>query len=410
MIETGSFILYLIINNKIFPYSQYKTSIDKISDRSKQKLPEKPTNIGEMRWTSSFVEAIHPYVGFVADPKKSKVVISQYGFLDSKNPITSRSDDKLIIGLFGGSFARQLYSYAANELQKTLAPLGKKLTIINFAMGGYKQPQQLMILTYMLSLGAEFDIIVNLDGFNEVALPPANIFKGVFPIYPRNWYYRVANLQSPELLSKLGELRIVDHKRLQWGNRFKSPILNNSVALLSLWRFRDRLLEKARFKLIQEIDNDKKLIDTRYVVTGPDYPFNEKNQLYKFLSMIWKQSSFQMHQISKANGIKYYHFLQPNQYVNGSKPLSDKEIKIAINPNSPYSKHAKEGYRELRKYGVELCHQDVNFYDLTMIYSEIVKILYRDDCCHVNMAGYHIVANQIGCTILENYTHEGHNW
>ena len=302
IIEIGSFILYLIINHKIFPYAQYKATINKISDPSKLKLSDQPINIGEMRWTSSFVEAIHPYIGFVADPQKSKAVISQYGFLDSKNPIISRTNDTLIIGLFGGSFARQLYFYSANKLSKTLAPLGKKLIIFNFAMGGYKQPQQLMILTYMLSLGAEFDIILNLDGFNEVALPPVNIFKGVFPIYPRNWYDRVANLQSPELLGKLGELRIIDYKRMHWANRFKAPLLNNSVALSLLWSFRDRLLEKARFNLVREIDNDKKLVDTRYVVTGPAYGHNEKNQFHNFLAMIWKQSSFQMHRLSKANG------------------------------------------------------------------------------------------------------------
>ena len=99
----------------------------------------------------------------------------------------------------------------------------------------------------------------------------------------------------------------------------------------------------------------------------------------------------------------YYHFLQPNQYVNGSKPLSDKEKKIAINPNNPYSKHAKKGYPELRKYGIELYHQDVNFYDLTMIYYKIEKTLYRDDCCHVNKTGYDIVAKKIGRTILDDY-------
>lgn len=402
IIETGSFFLYQIIKQQIFPYAQYKEAINKITVQSNPKLSERPINIGEMRWTASFVEAIHPYIGFVADPRKSKATISEYGFLDSKEPIISRSDDKIIIGLFGGSFARQLFSFSMEELEKALAPLGKKLIIVNFAMGGYKQPQQLMILTYMLSLGAEFDIAINLDGFNEVALPPANINYGVFPMYPRGWSYRVGNLQSPELLKKFGKLKILDDERLWWGNLFENVFSNYSVALSIIWKFRDSLLEKARFKLIQQIDNDKETTDTRYVVTGPDFAAN-KVELYHFLAMSWKRSSFQMDNICKSNGIQYLHFLQPNQYVNGSKPLSIKEKKIAINSNSPYFKHATKGYSVLLKYGAELYHEGVRFYDLTMIYSKIEKTLYRDDCCHVNKAGYDIVARRIGDTIIQNY-------
>jgi hypothetical protein len=38
---------------------------------------------------------------------------------------------------------------------------------------------------YLLALGAQIDVVVNIDGFNEVALPPAeNLLKKVFPVYP----------------------------------------------------------------------------------------------------------------------------------------------------------------------------------------------------------------------------------
>jgi len=35
-------------------------------------------------------------------------------------------------------------------------------------MPGFKQPQQLQVLTYFLSVGQEFDMVVNIDGFNDV--------------------------------------------------------------------------------------------------------------------------------------------------------------------------------------------------------------------------------------------------
>jgi hypothetical protein len=43
--------------------------------------------------------------------------------------------------------------------------------VVKATIGGYKQPQQLMALNWFMALGGEFDIVINLDGFNDVALP-----------------------------------------------------------------------------------------------------------------------------------------------------------------------------------------------------------------------------------------------
>ena len=47
-----------------------------------------------------------------------------------------------------------------------------------FSHEGYKQPQQLLILSYFLSIGQSFDVVVNIDGFNEVAISPLNDARG----------------------------------------------------------------------------------------------------------------------------------------------------------------------------------------------------------------------------------------
>ena len=48
-----------------------------------------------------------------------------------------------------------------------------------FSHEGYKQPQQLLILSYFLSIGQSFDVVVNIDGFNEVAMSPLNDARGL---------------------------------------------------------------------------------------------------------------------------------------------------------------------------------------------------------------------------------------
>src|SRR6185436_13391576 len=51
---------------------------------------------------------------------------------------------------------------------------GKEIVPLCFSHEGYKQPQQLLVLAYFLSIGQPLDLVVNIDGFNEVALSSLN--------------------------------------------------------------------------------------------------------------------------------------------------------------------------------------------------------------------------------------------
>jgi hypothetical protein len=114
---------------------------------------------------------------------------------------------------------------------------------------------------------------------------------------------------------------------------------------------------------------------------------------------IWARSSLQLHHLCRSKGIEYYHFLQPNQYVEGSKPMSDEETKIAISSNSKYGMAAKEGYPFLIDRGKWLRDNGVSFTDLTMIFLHTPKELYIDDCCHLNMVGYSRIVKEIVRTL-----------
>ncbi len=58
-------------------------------------------------------------------------------------------------------------------------------------------------------------------------------------------------------------------------------------------------------------------ISHAYAVTGPAYTYTTEDELYNDLVLMWKRSSLQMKALCDANNIRYYHFLQPNQYVEG---------------------------------------------------------------------------------------------
>ena len=121
--------------------------------------------------------------------------------------------------------------------------------------------------------------------------------------------------------------------------------------------------------------------------------------MYSALGHLWEESSFQMHAIAKAKGIRYFHFLQPNQYIEGSKPMDAQERRVAIKEDHPYAGSVRKGYPVLKELGKDLVRRGVTFVDLTNIYANNRDVLYRDNCCHVNKAGQSIVVDAMVKTI-----------
>src|SRR5689334_8838643 len=123
-------------------------------------------------------EIVHPYLGWVRAPRPDardaapETAVNDYGFMGDELPLQTRSPEKVIIGIVGGSLAEEFGSKALGilerELKKSADLKGKKLVFIRLALSGYKQPQQLLTVNYLLSLGAQFDILINIDGYNEI--------------------------------------------------------------------------------------------------------------------------------------------------------------------------------------------------------------------------------------------------
>jgi lysophospholipase L1-like esterase len=102
-----------------------------------------------------------------------------------------------------------------------------------------------------------------------------------------------------------------------------------------------------------------------------------------------------MHHLATAHGARYFHFLQPNQYVEGSKPMTPEEHTIAVTERGEYAKFALDGYPALIEAGAELREEGVNFFDLTQVFSNNREVLYRDLCCHLNERGYDLITEAV---------------
>ncbi len=358
---------------------------------------------------------IHPYAGYVEDPRSENSVrslsdgrlmpVSEYGYIDDKLPFQSRKPGRVIIGIAGGSvgcfFAVNGTKRLEAELVKDSRFAGKQLVFVNMALGGYKQPQQLTTLAYLLSMGAEFDLVLNIDGFNEVCVGSLeNGSNSVFPAFPLHWRVRIAGNDANRVLAQ-SELLLLSAERGRQARRFSRSPWRYSMISHLVWEFLDR---RMAVRIDRVMDKYQRLEreQSPYVVTGPRREFATTEDRYQFLVEVWANGSVLMNRLCRSSGIRYYHFLQPNQYVAGSKPMGDAEKRIAILEGHPYRQAVEIGYPLLIRKSEFLRSQGVSYHDLTNIFAGHPETLYLDNCCHYNQAGYEIMAEAIARAILND--------
>jgi len=334
-------------------------------------------------------EVNHPYMGYVYDPAVEES--SPYGISDV-SPVQPRRADAVVIAIFGGSFAQDVAYVMGDALAEQLKPHfpGKELIVVKSAIGGYKQPQQLMALNYFSALGGQFDIVINLDGFNEIALPALENLPQTNPFFPRQWHLRMRMVPDREFLASVGKVRFLDSAASRWADLFYTGPLRYSVTANTIWRIGDQLLYNAMMAERAKLPQMGSGADD-YAATGPPIAFDNDGDLYTALARMWAESSYQMHGLARARGFRYFHFLQPNQYLDGTKPMGAQERAVAVREDHPYAASVRNGYPVLRELGEELRRRGVNFVDLTHVFADTRETLYRDNCCHVNRDGLRIV-------------------
>lgn len=357
---------------------------------------------------------IHPYLGFVLRPPSvlqtdasgsmREEWVSDWGFpYTRESPIQKRDPAHLVIAIVGGSVAANFYELGREELERALRDadaLGEReLVFVNLASFGYKQPQQLIAVTYHYSLGAEFDYVINIDGFNEVALHSSeNGLKNVFPAFPRNWYGVAGGLANRDAGALAAQAAEVAEQRRTLARTFSRAPWRYSPSANLVWEFLDGRRERARVEL-EERFRSLEPATGDYAVTGPDPGFSFGRSADAFLVETWKRSSILLDRLCRANGTRYLHVLQPNQYVLGSKPLSRAERRTAYHPDHPYRRSIEEGYGPLRSGGDELLGEGVKFLDLSEIFLDRTDTLYVDTCCHFNRAGNEMLAREIALAV-----------
>lgn len=360
-------------------------------------------------------EAIHPFVGWCFDPNVANSVdldertipINKLGFLDDKPSVVSRSDNEFILGIAGGSVAWQVSVAGEDVLREKLeaspALGGRKLRIVRMAMSGYKQPQQVMMLSYLLSLGGEFDAVVNLDGYNETALTVAeNARADVSYAYPRAWNSRTVAITNPRDSADAALLLSVRGQRQSMARSLKDSAVRFSPIANALWKLRDDACRSEIYDLSRKLSRSARDREQQsFASYGPENPYENDDERDAAIIDLWIRSSVLMDRICRGHDCVYVHMLQANQYHKGSKPMSKQEYKDSILVTQRAGKAVALLYPKLIAAAGRISAAGVRFSDQTQLFAKIEDPIYCDGFCHYNKRGNEMMAEVLVEEILK---------
>lgn len=402
VLEVGGAVAWSLATGSLFTWSRAAAA----RERARAGDIDAGADRDEARRAADFALSrrvmVHPFLGYVTDPgqrDRMRFPVSSYGFLDTASPIRKRSPDTYVIGIVGGSVALQFGLYAREELVRALqrSPTlrDRRIELVNLANGGYKQPQQLFALQMVLALGGEFDCVLNIDGFNEVALVNENVPHGVPAWYPRSWARLLEDQPAPEQQLRIGKLAVLGEQRLvvaDLGDTFGwSPLAQ------FLWLQSDRSVAKEQQALRAEIE--RAAARPTSAVLGPGTEGRDLVAARQHMVEVWERCSRLLRAACEANGVRYLHFLQPNQYLPDSKPIGAEEARVAFDPDHPWRGAVVDGYPELLRRGAAMREEGFPFVDLTGVFREHPEPLYVDTCCHVGPRGNALLAAHIGAAV-----------
>ena len=329
--------------------------------------------------------------------------VSPYGYLFVK-----QRSGQFVIGTFGGSVGVWFCQVGAHRLLEVLMQhpffQNKGVIPLCFSHEGYKQPQEALALAYFLSIGQQFDLIVNIDGFNDVALANLNNERGLDISMPSVQHLdplvNLANQSTltPEKFESLATIvRARQHLTDLAGRIGANRIASIDFVLDRIYKrgVADYVEELGRFNNLPSNPSDSSLIQVTPAVSARDAV-----ALFTDIADQWTRSSRLMGEMLAPRGVAYFHFLQPNQYYS-TRQFSPNEAGIALSEASPYKGSVEKGYPVLLAAArAGLANTNVRFFDATHVFDRQQATMYMDDCCDYTLLGNRVLAEFIAASIL----------
>lgn len=313
-----------------------------------------------------------PFFGYVLENENN------YGFQTSENFPIKRNKDSFVIAIIGGSVANNFSTFIdkdpkVKDLFKKNVPrlANKDIQFINFAIPGYKQPQQYFVLSYFID---QIDYLIQLDGWNEAWVRTSHQFPADYPAFSEYLYSQQIGEKLEKLLAKK---LLIDFLK-------NNIVLNKSMAVTLARSILQDDWNKLSGDLL--VNNEKFFYKTHH--SEEDLKNISIDAMVKYIKL--------EKNLLKMYNKKAYFFIQPSQYNPDSKTFSDWEKKVIFS-TAENAKINAWAFQKVRAEATKLGSTD-----LAYIFKNELKSVYVDDCCHLNNLGNKIMADAIFSKVISD--------
>jgi hypothetical protein len=230
-----------------------------------------------------------------------------------RSPEAELAYDVLIVGGAGAeAFAEEGFETLAKVLTSLRRFTDRPVRPVVLAREGFKQPQQLNLVGYVLMLGWQPDLVLNVDGLTELVEGAANQDAGAHPFQP------AASIFGPMDLSTGSDRETMDlliEARKEHNDADELMARTRSLKLFRSAILGDRVLERLAGN-VAHIDDaiarykEQVATKARVGVTGPEYTAPMVRRL-DFIAESWAHTSISLDAICRVRAIDYVHVLEP---------------------------------------------------------------------------------------------------
>lgn len=342
---------------------------------------------------------VHPFYGYTAE--RGVAGANNQGFFSGGRSFPySKREGEFVVGLFGGSVAMQVAASPSPLLDALLPEVRARgydrVTLLCFALPGWRQPQSFFALVSNLPA---LDLILNLDGFNEV-IHTGDAELLTYPAsYPWSLVYAALARSVPtsdDILRRADLIR--ENRRAARVTRLvQDSALRRSAFAHLVWRAYAAGYARRTSELREATLRD---VSTEFSAVEPieNGGIQAKRDAYLdlYVDLVRFSSA-----IAAEKGKPFFHFVQPNQYLRDSKPLSDEERALRIS-NTAWFDLVTPQYRALEERTRALRADGVESYFFGHLFDAMPETIYSDDCCHLNDRGIAVLGRAMGDAIVRS--------
>jgi hypothetical protein len=302
----------------------------------------------------------HPYYGFTLTPHWEGVMtlaaptrfsVDQYGFRNGRRDFRAIPPEDTVIGIFGGSAAfgdgimGEENTIAGRLEGKLREKYGDRVHVFNFAVGGWHEPQQYYAMSRNLPW---LDVVVGVDGFNELIVPYWNCVeageKAVPPDYPLFFVYW--GLHGKDSMDRtFQELAFMQYLA---GYRSNFPFSRSAFHILA--RFGATQKRRLRMETEKDVAPISPASREGWIPESLEGGEADFERYLRIGAEDWARHKTMTDAVVAAQGKKVWHIVQPFQFaapnsvVDPAMPLSEGWPRLLMR-----ARHPSEWYGILRE-------------------------------------------------------------